>query len=596
MNPNSERDIDRLRKAIAASRRKLEPFRALRIAALKEYVGRNYSNDGAADKVPVNYIELEVGIFTRHLTARAPQVMCKTRHMQLKPRAAKFQLALNHLIQEIRLRDTLNKAVKNAMFSMGVIKTGINPSHTVEIGGVFHDVGQPFADSVDLDDFFFDMYAKHWEQISFCGDRYRLPLEKVRQIETYDLEIRRTLTKTDKNDSGDYSDGNERAEDLSGSKREQSNEDGEISDYVELEDVWLPAENLVITLACDSKIKKPLQIIEWDGPESGPYKRLGYKDVPNNIMPLSPVALWMDLHTLANAVWRKLGRQGLRQKEVTLYQSSMKDAMRRIQESSDGYTAECDNPAGIVSSRHGGIDQQMLMFGIQLRDQISYMGGNIESLGGLLPQAETLGQDQLLAQASSKLVQDMQDATAVFTKQIIEDIGFYLWNDPLIELPLTQRMPNSGVEYSTTFGQQDREGDFREYNIDIQPYSMQDRTPQQRMQTIMQLVTQLILPMQPQLAEQGLMVNFEGLLRSLAEYSDMSELEEIITFNRPPQSFQPGIVTPPATSSKPPVTTRNYVRTNRPGATTAGKNIGMLQTLMGSAQPKEAAGAMRPAE
>ncbi len=47
-----------LRKAIEHSRRRLQPYREKRVVAVREFVGRNYSDTGSRDRVPVNMLEL----------------------------------------------------------------------------------------------------------------------------------------------------------------------------------------------------------------------------------------------------------------------------------------------------------------------------------------------------------------------------------------------------------------------------------------------------------------------------------------------------------------------------------------------------------
>ena len=77
---------------------------------------------------------------------------------------------------------------------------------------------------------------------------------------------------------------------------------------VELRDIWLPREQLIITVET-GKLGPSLRVLEWDGPHSGPYRFLRFNEVPGNTMPLPPVALWRDLHDLANVLFRKLGLQ-----------------------------------------------------------------------------------------------------------------------------------------------------------------------------------------------------------------------------------------------------------------------------------------------
>ena len=56
-------------------------------------------------------------------------------------------------------------------------------------------------------------------------------------------------------------------------------EDESDKDYFEemgtLMDFWIPEDNQIITMAEDHS-KKPLRVLDWDGPESGPYHILSF--------------------------------------------------------------------------------------------------------------------------------------------------------------------------------------------------------------------------------------------------------------------------------------------------------------------------------
>ena len=116
--------LKKLRQAVDYSRRQLQPFRQQRYEVIRQYVGYHYSDDGAADRVPVNLLELAINIYTQQMAARVPQVLVSTSFRPLKPSAANFELALNHLLKEIRFGDTIRLAVIDALFSIGIIKTG----------------------------------------------------------------------------------------------------------------------------------------------------------------------------------------------------------------------------------------------------------------------------------------------------------------------------------------------------------------------------------------------------------------------------------------------------------------------------------------
>lgn len=50
---------------------------------------------------------------------------------------------------------------------------------------------------------------------------------------------------------------------------------------------------------------EPLRVVDWEGPESGPYHLLWYNEMPSNSFPLAPVTQWIDLNDGYNRVMRK---------------------------------------------------------------------------------------------------------------------------------------------------------------------------------------------------------------------------------------------------------------------------------------------------
>jgi hypothetical protein len=579
-----QKKLKRLQTAVKHSRKKLEAFRKNRVAAIRQYVGSHYGEASTTEKVPVNFIELATNIYTRQLAARAPRVLVTTRFKDLHPHASDLELAVNHLIKESKLAETMKSAVINALFGMGIVKIGMNVGATAYIEGAAHDVGQPFADSVDFDDWVHDATAKTWDEVAFAGNRFRLPHEYVMESDLF--ENKDELKPTSKFDLPGNSD--DKAEDIG--KSRGGSDDDEYMDYVELWELWLPKDNLMVTVTADDAAKV-LRVVEWEGPENGPFHILGFSDVPNNVCPLPPVATWMDIHDLSNRIFRKLGRQAERQKTILGVRAAASKDGKNIVEANDGDVVTIDNPDGAREYRFGGVDQVGLGFFMQNKQLFSWMAGNLDSLGGLSAMSETVGQDQLLSQSASKRVADMQDRVLNFAKSISRDMAWYLWTDPLINLPLVKRVEQANIDIPIDFTPEDREGDFLDYNFDIEPYSMQDPSPSSRLQTLSTVFTQYILPFAPTLQQQGIGINFENFLRAVGKYANMPELDGILTFMQPQQGPPQPVGQMPAKS---PVTTRNYVRTNRGGVTTQGKEQAMISQFMGqNVQPKEQALAQR---
>lgn len=562
----SQVDFTKLHDAIEWSSRQLDTPRKNRISAIKQFVGRHYSDNGSESNVPVNLMELAITVYIRQLAARAPRAIVSTDKTDLRPFASDIEVALNQVPAEIGLGTTLKKSVLDAMFTIGIVKVGLGTSGKKILD---KEYAEPFVDKVSIDDYFVDMNAASRDLIQFEGNDYWLPLEDAKAMygDGLDKDEYSVVSST----------GAEKAASVS------VNESHTIyKDMIHLRDVWLPREGRLLTYAIESK--KQLRAVDWDGPEHGPYYILSYSEVPDNIMPLPPVALWFDLHDLANRLFRKLARQADSKKTVGAFQGGNDDDVQRLKQANDG-EAITYNGAEPKTITVGGLDAPNLAFFLQTKELFSYVGGNIDSLGGLSRQSETLGQDKLIADASNSRINSMAEQTIDFVKEIFKALAWYIWTDPVRERTITK--PVKGLDFSITkkWSPEIREGDFLDYNFDIDVYSMQDDSPGTKMQKITAIFQNYIMPMMPLLEAQGASVDVQALLKMVGKYSNLPELEELIKFaQQAPQQQGMGQdqgQRPDYVSTKAPVTTRNYVRSNRSGATQAGKTDVMSRLLMG---------------
>jgi len=249
----------------------------------------------------------------------------------------------------------------------------------------------------------------------------------------------------------------------------------------------------------------------------------------------------------------------------------------RVIEANDGDMIKLDNAQGVNEFKYGGISPESLGFLVMVRDLFSYMAGNLDVLGGLGPQSETLGQDQLLSASASMRIQKMQKATITFAKEIIEDIFMYMWEDPLYNPIVTKRVKGfDDVSVQVPFGPEQRQGEFLRLNIDIEPYSMQHTTPEAKLQGLRTIFQEFVAPFLPMMQAQGVAIDMEMLFRKIGKLGNIPELNDIIVYETPihePQPQQP--------AGKPANTKRTYERVNRPGATNAGKSQILQQALFG---------------
>jgi hypothetical protein len=116
-----------------------------------------------------------------------------------------------------------------------------------------------------------------------------------------------------------------------------------------------------------------------------------------------------------------------------------------------------------------------------------------------------------------------------------------------------------------------------EMNIDIEPYSMQNQTPEAKLQGLRTILIEILIPLMPAMQAQGVTIGFEALCRKIAKLGNIPELNDILIYANSIQPENEG----EEPIGKPSVTSRNYTRRSIPGASNAGKSDVMQRILMG---------------
>jgi len=581
-NPKLSSDIEQLSKAVGYSRKCLKIFRDNRLDILRQLVGNHYSSNGADDKVPINLLELAINIYMQRLAAHSPQAEVTTDYAELKEIATRTEISGNQLLEDMKLGETLQSAVMAGIICQGVVKTG-GKLVDVEMGGETLQNIKGFAAYVSLDDWVQDMTASDDEGSQYEGNFYYVTLDEAEKMfpEYKDFEEVDKQTEDQKDKAHDIS------ETEAGGQRE------EFRPRVRLIDVYLIKHKIVLRCSTNDDDEDPIRdvlgTIDWSKRKRGPYHKLAFMKIDNNAIPVAPAMHWRDLHDLSNRLFRKLGRQADRQKTMTGVQAGADADGRRVVDADDGDVIRLDNAQGIAEFTTGGIRPESLGFLIMVRDLFGYMAGNLDVLGGLGPQSETLGQDRLLSASASMRIQKMQKATITFAREIIEDVFMYMWEDPLYNPTVTKKVKGfDDVSVKVPFGPEERQEEFIRLNIDIEPYSMQHTTPEAKMQGLRTIFVEFVAPFLPMMQAQGVAIDMEMLFRKIGKLSNIPELNDIIVYSNPihePQPQQPG-------AGKPAQTKRTYERVNRPGATDSGKSQIMQQALFGGKPQNSEIGAM----
>jgi hypothetical protein len=532
--------IKRLRDSIENSVTDLRSHREGYRRRLELYAGHGYGTNDENVDTPLNCYSLALRIYQRRLISGEPRVLVRSRSPDLQAEAYELALACEQLFREIRLKDTMREVVLQGLLSVGIVKVAVSPQQMDESIGFLHDSEQPFCDAVLLENFAYDTNAKRWEEIDWCGDRYRVPLEDVRNNPLFNQESVALLGKSETRKDEDLQQGNEEGS-VQRLGAESNPFPNEIRGYATLWDIWLPRERMIVTLPDGNG--PPLRIQRWDGPENGPYHLLCFDPIPGNIMPVAPGSHLESLAKLLNRAIRKLGNQLDRQKTNPTITPAAQNAGdgNTIQDAVDGQVLTVMDPKNVGEIRTGGIDQQSYAATLGLRDIFSWLAGNIDTIGGLSTSSDTVGQERLLAEGGNSLISDLDAKVTSFLAGVMTDLAWYLYSDPIGTRKLVKRLEGTSFQTTVDWGPERRTREFFLFEFEIDPFSVHARTPSERLQLVVQMmpVSLQMAQLQAALAQSGMELDMEGMWRLFTRYSGLTEFSELLRASGQPITGDP---------------------------------------------------------
>jgi hypothetical protein len=298
---------------------------------------------------------------------------------------------------------------------------------------------------------------------------------------------------------------------------------------VELVDLWVPQDNVMVTMPGAPGGEVSPEIIamnEWNGPEQGPYDMLGFAWVPDNILPVPPGMVWYDLAVMANRVARKAANQAERQKSVLAYESSAWRDAQEIADADDGQSVRVDDIEAIKEVSFGGVQEDAYQYIEWAKAQFAEMAMNIDLLSGAGSDEATATQAEMVQANTSVRLSDLQSIVYNFTAEQMKRLFFYLHTDPLIELPLVKR--TQGQDMQVVYTPEMREGDWIDYNIKVKPYSMARQDPNMKVRRLLEFVGNGIPALAQAFQLLGPAFNIENALSVLGQEMGVEELDELI--------------------------------------------------------------------
>ncbi len=586
-------DFDRLCSAARTSMKVLEVYRANRREMVREYAGARWSENAARRPVPLNLLSLYVQIVGRSMISQNPRFKISTFDRAKKSDASKMEDWVNTRVEDMDLSDSLRRGVVDALFGLGVMKVALARPDDAMSSGWTVKAGMPFAEPVSLDDLLVDTYATRFSDMTFVGHRYRMP--RVAAEERFGKKKAGDLSDSPPNPYNPTGD-----ERISMLGRGLYAEEEEFEAQVTLWEFYLPAYRRIVTFAEDSVgnattnigdhgTSKPLEEIEWLGPDCGPYHYLAPDVVPGNLLPKGPIMDLFDLHDAVNVLLRKGIRQATRQKEVWAIGNQAAEDGQDFINAPDGQGIKCNHPDQIKPMATMGAHPGNFNFMLQLKEMFSWSAGNLDLMGGLSPQSKTASQDKMLNENASRALANLQEQTVKFTAGVGKSLCWYWWNHPQLRMETEyalQGLPDiSTVRVLTPENR--RKTSYSSMNIKVDPYSLVYATPQQKAGAVNNVVTQVLIPLMPMLAPQGVGFDAHAYIDLLARYMDLPELADVVVFQEPAPTTGGGH---DQGGGMPQSSNRTYTRENVSGTTTKGNDAAMANAMSGT----DAGGAQVP--
>ena len=374
-----------------------------------------------------------------------------------------------------------------------------------------------------MNDYLIDPRARRREEAMFEGNYYDLPVEYVLDSGLFENTDHMEQDGTSKPAS------QHEARELSGKPG-----DNRLVKTVSLIDLWIPPNNpwaskgsVIITLEASKQRNDPLRIIDWDGPEEGPYDMLGYRNVPDNIFDLPPMYVLLVMDDLINAMSRREARRAERDKTIVAYSHRAKEDAERVKAAIDGDMVAVDNVDAMKEFHLGGVNPDAFAYIESLKLDFSKRAGNLEQVGGYGSDANTATEFLGTQQNADVRMDAMRSCVHRFVKSIKQKQAYYLLTDPVNEMQLAMETPDANIQVPFTFGPNHREGEFHDFNIDVHPYSMQRQTPQIQLQNLLAWFERVVMPTMEISMMQGSMFNAPAFVKMAAKYFHLKGMDQL---------------------------------------------------------------------
>jgi hypothetical protein len=538
LNPLNARHRERLPRAFEHSFQELRKYSQVRDSTIRAYLGISRHTPewdwygGGANKkyeksLPKgNLLQTAALSMQIALAYGEPEVLCTARNPDHYGMAFKLDPALNRMGKLLNLGDTARMIAADSFFGYGIYKVGVGRLPLSARAATGLSIG-PCIWRVSQDDYIYDITAGHRDQCVFESDVYTMPVEDAIEQWPEHADRLQAMTDTDRLDSQHVL-----------SRPSQMNAP-ELKVY--LVDVYFPGSQCVCTWPIRHQsfgelANEPIGWQEYNGHWSGVYEVLNHLYSPDELVPVAQAESSKALHFLFNDLMEATANQARTAKVNPIYQAGADKDMKRIWDAADRYPVSVIDPSRFSTFEIPGPSQS----------QTSYMAAVMQLFKQMTPtmdepqRAPTATQGTQVRETTNAIVGEARRKAHRSLQLVNYKLGDLLISDSNLVLPATKPvMPGSKVMVDATWNpphKEPRVGKIDDFEISIEPYPTQPRSPEERLALIFTLIERITAVMQAR--AMGSPINVEKLLGIMARYSGVPEINELFEELAPAEMAQ----------------------------------------------------------
>lgn len=522
MHTTEDKHFRRLAEVVSWSYSQQKQDRKIHQTLIRFMAGEYYPFKGekAGPHTAVNLLSMASRAMGRHLISKEPRALVNTTIDSFKSWAENQEISTNTRITTSNAAMTLVDVVAQSLTSFGTLFFA--PQYKGTPDGMVLDLA---IESVDRADFVFDLEADTLETADYSGHKMRMKLVDIRENPMFDPECREEVT-----ESGDES----ALDDQSSNFQKAFGNRTSLYDYAEVWCIYDRPRNKLIYFPKEQPSMR-LAEIDWLGPRVGPYRHLYYEKLAGQAVPVAPLSHLLTKHRAYNELDMKAIFQQRTAKGILFYTNASKDEAERIIKAVEGQSVLQENGA-IRYAHMGGADPSTVGMAEKQKADFSYASGG--TVDQFQQQAPTFGQERLLRGAANEMMDDMSGWAFKFSKGFCGDVFWFDVRDPDPKPKKIRKQAGTIGSYEIQWTREHRQlVEQMEFDVDVEPYSYVEKSPDSRLADVLGAL-QIIQGLGDQAAAQGISIDVEAVVRTVAKYKNIPELYEVLILNQDPERLQ----------------------------------------------------------